>query len=143
MASRPTRADTLIGTNKKFEFFSDFLTSFDKTPVGNQLARVINEKSVNQSLKNIILTNTGERFFNPFLGSNITASIFENIAYENLSTLEFYIQNAIENNEPRVNLLGVQLVPISEENSLEITLVYNLINNPEPITFTFLLKRIR
>jgi hypothetical protein len=63
--SRLTRAQTLTGAGKKEEYYSDFLNSFAKTPVGEQLARVLNERSINQALKNIILTNRGERLFQP------------------------------------------------------------------------------
>lgn len=139
-----TRADTFTEVKKKLEFFSDFTDSFAKTPYGDQLSRLTNEKSVNQSLKNLILTNVGERLFQPFIGSDVTASLFENNTIDTLSTLQFYIQNTIENFEPRVNLLNVLVESdLSNENRIIITLIYNLINNPETITFSFLLKRVR
>lgn len=139
-----TRADTFTEAKKKIEFFSDFVDSFAKTPYGNQLSRLTNEKSVNQSLKNLILTNIGERLFQPFVGSNVKASLFEPNTITTLSSLEFYIQNTIENFEPRVNLIRVVAESnLNNENEIIITLIYNLINNPENITFTFLLKRVR
>lgn len=139
-----TRADTFTEVKKKIEFFSDFVNSFAKTPFGNQLGKVTNEKSVNQALKNLILTNVGERLFQPFIGSDISSSLFENNTIDTLSSLQFYIQNTIQNNEPRVNLLEVLVESNpSNENEIIITLIYNLINNPETITFNFLLKRVR
>ena len=139
-----TRADTFTENTKKIDFFSDFVDSFAKTPFGNQLGKLTNEKSVSQALKNLILTNLGERLFQPYIGSNVYASLFENITTETLSTLEFYIQNTIENNEPRINLINVSVEDNpSNENEISITLVYNLINNPETINLSFLLKRVR
>lgn len=143
MASRPSRAETTIATGKKTEFFSDFMTSFAKTPVGDQLAKVTNERSINQSLKNIILTDTGERLFQPNFGSNVRALLFENTVESNLSTIEFYIKQSIENNEKRINLLGVSVDTSENESELIISVVYNTINNPEPILFTYILKRVR
>lgn len=140
---RATRAETLTGSNRKIEYSSDFMTSFAKTPVGDQLARVINEKSINQCLKNLILTNLGERLFQPYIGSNVTASLFENIGRETLDSLEFYIDNTIRNNEPRVNLLGVEVGLGLTENEIKISIVYNTINNPEPVTFEYILRRVR
>ena len=55
-----TRANTLTAAKKQQEFFSDFFDSFVKTPFGNDLARITNERDVNQSLKNLIQTNLGE-----------------------------------------------------------------------------------
>ena len=78
MVTRPTRAESISPKEKQGEFFSDFLNSFAKTPVGNQLGRVTNEKAVNQSLRNLIKTNVGERLYQPLIGSDVNASLFEN-----------------------------------------------------------------
>ena len=159
-----TRADALTGTVKQQEYFSDFLNNFNKTPVGNQLGRVINQDSVNQSLRNIITTNVGERFFQPGIGSNVYKMLFEPLSVQEFrggaatTTLEFMIRNAIEKNEPRVILADVQVQSaISErdslgqmyrsgavgENSVIITITYRLINKVDLITFNYVLKRVR
>lgn len=143
MASRPSRAQTTIATGKKTEFFSDFMTSFAKTPVGDQLAKVTNERAINQSLKNIILTDIGERLFQPNFGSNVRTLLFENSIESNLSTIELYIKNSIENNEKRINLLEVNVDTGENETEVVINVLYNTINNPEPILFTYILKRVR
>jgi hypothetical protein len=138
-----TRAETANGIRKKTEYFSDFLDSFAKTPYGNQLGRVTNEQAVNQALKNILMTNIGERLFSPYVGSNIYNTLFELNLKENLATLEFFIQNTIKNNEPRVNPLKISVDKTQDENAIQITIIYNLINNPTPVSFSFLLKRAR
>lgn len=143
MASRLSRAQTLTPGGKVTELYSDFLTSFSKTPVGNQLAKVINERSINQSLKNIILTDLGERPFQPNFGSNIRAMLFENSMEDNLSTLELYIANSINQNEPRVNLIEIKLQTSESDNELAVNILYNTINNPEPVLFTYIFKRVR
>jgi phage baseplate assembly protein W len=141
--ARATRAETLTGSSRKIEFYSDFLNSFAKTPVGNQLGRVINEKSIQQALKNIILTNLGERFFQPYIGSGVNALLFENNITEVLTDLQFQIELAIRNCEKRVNLIGVDVTDGQSEHEVIVTIVYNTINNPEPITFEYILKRVR
>ena len=137
-----TRAETVNGVKRKAEFFSDFLNSFAKTPYGNQLGRVTNEQSVNQALKNLIFTNVGERLFQPTLGSSIISSLFEINDQATLSTLEFFIQNTIKNDEPRVNPLKIEALSI-DDHQIQINIVYSLINNPTPVSFSFLLKRAR
>lgn len=141
--SRVTRAQTLNPDKKKTEFYSDFLSSFAKTPVGNQLAKVTNERSINQSLKNILQTDLGERLFQPNLGSNIRAMMFDNSIESNLTAIEFYITNSIEISEPRVNLIEVIVQTSQNENELIINVVYNTINSPEPIIFEYILRRVR
>jgi phage baseplate assembly protein W len=138
-----TRAETVNGVKKKTEFFSDFLNSFAKTPYGDQLGRVTNEQSVNQALKNIILTDIGERLFQPLVGSSVHRSLFELNDQPNLSTMEFYIQNTIKNNEPRVNPLKIEVLPTQDDHQIQINIVYSVINNPTPVSFSFLLKRAR
>lgn len=139
-----TRADVLTGTKKQIDFFSDFLTSFAKTPFGNQLAKVSNEQAVTQSIKNLIRTNLGERLFQPTIGSDVYALLFEHNTPENESMIELFIETTIKNNEPRAQYISSTVnTDMSNENSVEITVVYNLINNPEPITLTVLLKRVR
>ena len=157
-----TRADALTGTVKQQEYFSDFLDSFMKTPFGNQLGRVLNEDSVNQSLRNIIMTNVGERMFQPVVGSNIYKMLFQPLSVQEfragvgVTTLEFMIKNAIEKNEPRVILIDVGIksavadsfgtqsrAGIPNENSVMITITYRLINKVDPITFNYVLKRVR
>lgn len=138
------RADALINNSgKKPEFFSDFSTNFAKTPVGDQLSRAINERAVNQSLRNLILTNLGERLFQPNVGSGLYSMLFEPNFSDSLNSVRFFIQNTIENNEPRVNLLDVRVVSSENDQEIIINIFYSLINNPEPITFSFILKRVR
>ena len=155
MVTRPTRAESISPKEKQGEFFSDFLNSFAKTPVGNQLGRVTNEKAVNQSLRNLIKTNVGERLYQPLIGSDVNASLFELNTEAQLSKIEFFIETTILNNEPRVNLIDVlaesSLVqnttqtnrPI-DPNEIVVTIVYTLINSVEEIVLTIpLLKRVR
>jgi len=139
-----SRGNSLINNNnKKVELNSDFLNSFAKTPVGDQLGRVVNERAIVQSLKNIISTNLGERLFQPEIGSDVRRMLFENIAKENLTAVSTYIQTAILKNEPRVSLINIDVVGYPEENGITITIYYSLINNPETLSFTYILKRVR
>ena len=138
-----TRANTLTAAKKQQEFFSDFFDSFVKTPFGNDLARITNERDVNQSLKNLIQTNLGERLFQPTIGSNVNRSLFEMNNFVETNLLEFYITNTIQNNEPRVILDNVTVIPTVDEGSVKITVSYYLINNPNLVTLDFILRRIR
>jgi hypothetical protein len=138
-----TRADTLTSTLKKQEYFSDFLTSFAYSPIGNNLGRVVNENSIKQSLKNLIMTNIGERLFQPTIGSNVMNALFDPNSIITLSNIEFYVKNTIKFNEPRVSLLNVIAKNTSDENQIQIDIIFSLINNPEPISLSLILKRVR
>lgn len=138
-----TRADTLTVTRKQQEYFSDFLDSFSYTPAGHDLGKVKNEAAIIQSLKNLIFTDLGERLFQPNIGCGIHNSLFENITPVTLSTIEFNIQNTIKFNEPRVDLISVKAKETYNQNEVQVDLVFSMINNPEPISINFILKRVR
>ena len=155
MAVRPTRAESFTANKKQTEYFSDFLNSFAKTPVGDKLARVTNEQSVNQSLRNIIKTINGERLFNPDFGSQVLSSLFEPNDFFQLEQIKSSITHSINRFERRVNLISVDVksalnsrmsfdgMPENNESTIEIVIVYSLINSIDPITTSFLLKRVR
>lgn len=138
-----SRADTLTGSSKQLEVFSDFTNSFKQSPFSKELSKITNEKSVNQSLKNLMYTNLGERLFQPNVGSNIMTMLFEPNYMEYFNKIELIIKNTIAINEPRINLLDVLFPETNDETLVIITLVYQLINNPEEITYNLILKRVR
>jgi phage baseplate assembly protein W len=115
-----------------------------KTPVGDQLARVINENSIKQSIRNLLLTNTGDRLFQPNIGGNIRELLFENNLQENLITAKDYVRSVIEQFEPRVQLTSVNVdSPERDPHTVYVTIVYKTLNNTGPQTLTLLFKRVR
>lgn len=143
--SRLSRAQTLSsGINKEVEVFSDFTTNFLKTPVGDQLARVINDSSIKQSIRNLMLTNTGDRLFQPTIGGNIRELLFEHNLQENLITAQSYVERVIRRFEPRVQVVSVRVdSPERDPHTVYVTIVYRTLNNQEPQTLTLLFKRVR
>ena len=137
-----TRAYTLTGKLKQQEYFSDFLDSFAMTPIGNELGKVTNERAVTQSIMNLFFTNVGERLFNPLVGSGIFNDLFEINDGVTTTAIELNVQNTIKYFEPRAQLISVSAVS-NEEHTINVTIVYALINNPTPITISFLLQRVR
>lgn len=137
-----SRADKFTQTQKQ-EYFSDFLNNFDNHPVNNTLARVINENSVKQSIRNLILTNFGERLYQPTIGSDITKSLFEPNDVVTAENITFFIKNTIKQNEPRAVLLEVNVYPNPDRNLFDVNLVFSLINNNIPVSLNVILKRVR
>lgn len=149
------RADVITQTQKKKELFSDFLDSFAVSPVGGNLAKVVNENAVRQSIKNLILTDlggidintnsrlAGERLFQPLVGSDIQRCLFEpnNVLTE--ATIVNSIENTIKSYEPRAQQLSVKILPSDDEHYLIINIVFSVINNPSPIDLTLNLRRVR
>jgi phage baseplate assembly protein W len=139
-----TRADKYTQIGKKQEYFSDFLNNFQKHPITNALAKITNEDSIKQSLKNLILTNVGERMFEPNIGSNVMRTLFEPNDNVTIESIKYYINNTVTQIEPRVNLLNVSVYSTPDEGAFQVNIVFSVINNPTtPITLDFILRRVR
>jgi phage baseplate assembly protein W len=138
-----SRADRTSLIRKKEIVYRDFLPAFLFNNDTNDISVVENEDAVKQSIINILLTNTGERFFNSNFGSEINKMLFENISPQTSSTLTSLIKSAIENFEPRAQLEEVQCTPSPDENAYAVTVVFSTINRTEPITLDFILNRVR
>lgn len=138
-----SRANRLSTTITKQDYFSDFLNNFDSHPITNALARTTNENAVKQSLRNLILTDLGERLFQPNIGSDVSKSLFEPNDLITAQNIDFFIKNTIKYNEPRVLLLHLDVIPRVDNSSFEVNLVFSLINNSTPITMSIILRRVR
>ena len=138
-----TRADKYTQVGKKQEFYSDFMNNFVKHPVNNSLARLTNEESVKQSIRNLILTNVGERMFEPDVGSTVNNALFEPNDFVSKDMMAQSINYAINTFEPRARLLSVKIDQTRDGNSLVANIVFSLINSQEPVTLQLLLRRIR
>ena len=138
-----SRADAISQLEKKVETYSDFPNSFAKHPITNELVMVKNEASLRQAFKNLILTNIGERPFNPFFGSNVNRALFEPFDPFVREDIIRYITDAAKSFESRINVLGVDVKDDAQRNGMNVNIVFSIINNPEPMSFSIFLKRVR
>ena len=130
-------------TKQNKVLYSDFKTSFDFSNVKKDLVADFNEESVKTSIKNILLTNRGERFFNPSFGSDIRYMLFENFNPTTEQVTSELIKNSLANFEPRANIIDVIVTSSVDTNQLSVTIVFSIINKSEPITFEIILNRVR
>jgi phage baseplate assembly protein W len=124
--------------------FKDISLSFQVNPVSFDLIAIRNETAISRSIRNLVFTNPGERFFNQNIGSKISRSLFENMDAISASSIQEEITNTIENYEPRVKLKSVEVVPNFDENQFDVTIVYDIIGIdalPQQLTFALLPTR--
>lgn len=138
-----SRSDFISPTNKQEVYYSDIPLNFDKNPLSNNLAMVTNEQAIKQSLKCLILTNLGERLYDNTIGSDVIKQLFEPNDAIAINTITFAIKNTIQFNETRINLISVDIIQLTDQENLEVTITFTIINNPNPITLSLILKRIR
>jgi phage baseplate assembly protein W len=136
-------ADKFTTTSLVSERYSDFYNNLNINFGTKDLARITNEESIINSLKNIILTKKGERVFQPNFGCNISGLLFENFSKITNDAIETEIRTAVENFEPRVKTIKVTVVESLDNHSIELQLYFTTINNPENVSISFFLSRIR
>ena len=124
--------------------YSDIPTNFDIHPIKKDLVMITDDVAVKRSIRSLILTNPYERFFNPTLGSGITRSLFENINADTEYSIKKYVEETINNFEPRANLINVTVQASPDLNGYNVTIVFSINNNVNPITLTLaLVTRVR
>ena len=123
--------------------YSDFFTDLDRHPIRSTVLRKTNVDAVKQSLRNLMLTDKGERLFQPNLGGNSRAMLFENITAQTILTMQEHIRDVIEAHEPRADVIDVVIAQTSQEHEVQISIVFRVVNVQEPVTLELLLDRVR
>jgi len=124
--------------------FKDVSMTFQRHPLTNDLIALKNEQAIARSLRNIVFTNPGEKFFNQNFGSRISKSLFENIDDISASLIVDEIRQSITNYEPRVDLLDVRAEPNFDNNEFNVRIVYNIVGVDVPIQdLQFVLQQTR
>ena len=128
--------------------FKDISLSFKRHPVTNDIGVLKNENAIKKSVRNLVQTIPSERFFNSTLGSDVRDSLFENapgfIDFGTASIIERQIQTTIENFEPRVDNLDVNVNPRPDTNEFEVNIFFDIIGQSFPEQeFSFILKATR
>ena len=138
-----TRADRITTTSVQDQIYSDFLTDMVPHPVSKDVLRFVNEHAVIRSIKNLVLTDQGERLYQPDLGSNIKRMMFEPMIESTAEILSQYIQETIDVYEPRAKVLDISVVPDYNNNLYAVTLSFMIINKEDPVTLNITLDRVR
>jgi phage baseplate assembly protein W len=124
--------------------FKDISLSLQINPLSYDLIEIKNETAIARSLRNLVLTLPGERFFNQNLGSKVSQSLFETISDISASIIQDEIKNTIQNYEPRVNLIEVNVSPNDEYNEYNVTIKYYIVGiDALPQKLTFALQSVR
>ena len=112
--------------------FKDVSMTFQKHPLTSDILALKNESAIARSVRNIVFTVPGEKFFNEDFGSRISQSLFENINDISANIIKSEITSSLQAYEPRVNLREVQVKPNYDQNEFNVTLIYEIIGADVP-----------
>ena len=124
--------------------FKDISMSFETNPLNDDLIALKNSSAIARSIRNIVFTQPGEKFFNPDFGSRISESLFENVDEVSALAIEDEIKSSIINFEPRVNLSFVNVNPNPDDNEMNVTIEYEITGidiPPQQLEFVLLPTR--
>jgi phage baseplate assembly protein W len=122
--------------------YTDVDLTFTAKPSGD-IYKKTDAAAVKQSVKNILMTNRGEKPFLPKYGGNLNDFLF------NLSTdfSEFDIEEAvtlaINNYEPRARVLQVNSTIQPDYNSVAVEVTFQIVSTSEVVTTNISLTRLR
>ena len=124
--------------------FKDISMSFQTNPLNNDLIALKNATAISRSLRNIVLTVPGEKFFNERFGSRVSESLFENVDSITANIIEGEIRTSINNYERRVRLIQVKADADPDNNSFDVVIEYQIIGaDVPPQSLQFVLQPTR
>ena len=118
--------------------------SFKYNPLSGDLIGLKNENAIARSVRNIILTNPGEKIFDPNFGSNVSNILFETVDDITAVSIQDEIENSLKNYEPRVEIIDVIVDPDYDNNQFDVTISYQIVGidiPPSQIEFALLPSR--
>ena len=125
------------------KLYSDLDFNFTRKPGTNDIALSYDAQAVIRSIRNLILTNHYERLWNPDLGGNVNALLFELVSPATADALNYEVRALIEKYEPRAIVKEVLVTPLPDKNAYNLYLSFFLENATLPTTITLLLERTR
>lgn len=134
---------TVTPLTRKREIHSDFHKDLALLPGRNDIARRVNENSIKEAIKNILLTNKGERLFQPLIGSDIQSMLFENATPVTAILIKDRIESALNAYEPRCSIVDVEVLGDIDSNTVKINVVFQVINSETPQTLSIDIDRVR
>ena len=125
--------------------FKDISLSFDEPhPVTNDLPILKNERAIQRSVRNIVQTIPTEKFFNSLFGSDIQKSLFEFVDFGTAATIQSQIEVSLDNFEPRIENVEVEVNPQPDNNSFEVNVIYDIVGQEFPVQeYSFILESTR
>ncbi len=124
--------------------FKDISLSFRRHPITNDLLVLKDETAIAKSIRNIASTALGERFFTPNFGSVIARSMFDVVDPRIVASYEGSIKDAIQKNEPRVDVTNIRAVASFEANAIDFVIEYKIIGLDVGLqNLSFIAKSVR
>lgn len=133
----------MVTINRAVRTFKDIGLDFIPHPATGDIVKVSDNNAIKQSLHALIMTKNYERPFHPEIGCQVNNLLFENLDFVSSNIIKRTISDTIENFEPRVKIIDIEVIPLQSNNAIRINIEYNIVNLNIQETFTTILQRLR
>lgn len=124
--------------------YKDFNISFKSHPITNDLLVVKDDAAIKQSVRSLLLTDYGERLFNPEIGTRLKRILFQPLDYGTAADVRNEIFRCLSVYEPRIEVLSIEVEPDEEKNAYNVEMEFEYVSrDTPPVTIEFLLERTR
>ena len=114
---------------------------FARNPFTQDVSQVSNDNAIKQSLKNLVMTQPGEKLYQPQIGSGVRQLLFEPMDGFTADAIRDDILNTVGQHEPRITINNLAVVEQYDANQFNVTIDYNIVGQPLVETVSFVLKR--
>jgi len=137
-------SSSTVKTTKNREYI-DIDLNMNAKPTTGDIYKSMNVNAVKQAVKLLLMTNRTEKPFSPYYGADLNSFLFELGDPDTIDSMKFRIKESIRIFEPRVDhpSLIVNVILQPDNNSIDITLIFKIINTNESVEFTTRLNRLR
>jgi phage baseplate assembly protein W len=112
--------------------YKDLSMSFKSNPLNDDLIGLKDQSAIARSIRNIVYTLPGEKFFDSDFGSEVSATLFENLDDVSAITIRDEIEYSINTYEPRVELLNIDSLPNYDNNEYNVVITYQIKGSDTP-----------
>jgi len=123
--------------------FVDLSLAFEPNPTTGDVTLLLNERAINNSLKNLILFGPQEVPFNRDIGSHTRHYLFDLVDSGTAGLLKIEIERAIKFGEPRAKIESVKVEPQLDQNHFMVTIIYKIVGYDQVFTVNQILKPTR
>lgn len=135
-----TRKSEVVSRNRPY---SDLDLSLKLHPIFNDIRPVKDLRAVKNAVKNLVLTNFNERPFQPKLGSNVRALLFEPASPLTIIAIREEIERVLKNHEKRIDAVNVEVEDYADQNRYAVSITFNVISFSEEVDIELFLERVR
>ena len=123
--------------------FSDINLNFKSHPSTADVVKVVDEDAVKGAIRNLIQTKNFDRPFHPEIGCAIHNLLFDNFTPLTLQLARRAVEDILKAYEPRAEIIDIIVSNSQDQNELNVTVVFKIVNTDKPLKVTTLINRNR